>query len=157
MANTSVMNIPLINGSDYIDPEVINNAISTLDGLGLDYVTEMGTSGEWWYRKWKSGRCECGIDSKNFGNFNTVKWGAIYMSSAELQFPAYPFSFSKPPFVNIMYRNDDNKYGGIIHIHPTTNENTLLTKPPTFDVVDANGPHTYTNSKYGIFATGVYK
>lgn len=157
MANTSVMNIPLINGSDYITPEAINNAFNTLDALGLDYITEMGTSGEWWYRKWKSGRAECGIDSRTFPDVTTSIWGSAFYMGGHWQFPAYPFSFSKPPFVTIMYRNDTNKYGGIIHIHPTTDENTLLTQPPQFSVADANGPHTYKSSKFGIFVTGVYK
>lgn len=155
MANTSVMNIPLINGSDYIDPEVINNAISTLDGLGLDYVTEMGTSGEWWYRKWKSGRAECGIDQKTFADMTSYKWGALYRVGP-YKFPNFPITFSSPPISNIMYRSDNNDYGGILHVHPWYGTQAL-TAPPSFSIADPLGPHTYKSPVCGIFVTGTWK
>ena len=64
MASTTNLEIEKLNSADYVSVEPINNAFDKLDALGVDYVTESGTSGEWWYRKWKSGRAECGIDQK---------------------------------------------------------------------------------------------
>ena len=52
------MGLETINSSDYVSPTPINNNFQKLDALGLDYVVESGRSGEWWYRKWKSGRAE---------------------------------------------------------------------------------------------------
>ena len=74
MSNTTHMNIQLINSSDFVDPSVINNGFQKLDALGIDYVIESGTSGEWWYRKWKSGRADCGIDSHTFPTSNMNAW-----------------------------------------------------------------------------------
>ena len=74
MAKTPNLGINEINGSDYIDYSVFNTVFNTLDALGLDYIVEKGTSGEWWYRKWKSGRAECGIDNKNLGDQEVIAW-----------------------------------------------------------------------------------
>ena len=75
------MGLETIDSSDYVSPTPINNNFQKLDALGLDYVVESGRSGEWWYRKWKSGRAECGIDDKNFGTVSITKaWGSLFQS-----------------------------------------------------------------------------
>ena len=159
-STTKNLGLKLTTGSDLVDPvSDFSDNFQKIDAMGGDYVIEQGNSGEWWYRKWNSGRAECGIDSKLFSDFNTAVWGTgghMYIGG-HLTFPAYPFAFSKPPFVTVMYRYEKNGYGGIIHIHPASNEDNLLTQPPKFSVVDANGPHTYKGSKFGIMATGWYK
>lgn len=157
-STTENLGLKLTTGSDLVDPVTdFSDNFKKLDKLGADYVIEQGQSGEWWYRKWNSGRAECGIDSHTFADFTTGPWGPIY-NHFGMTFPAYPFAFSKAPFVTIMYRYETNNYGGIIHISPAgSNDQRLLTNPPQFGVVDAVGPHTYKNSKFGIFATGWYK
>lgn len=160
MASTTTnLGLTLTSGSDLVDPATQLTAnFEILDKLGLDYVIKQGTSGDWWYRIWKSGRAECGVDSKQFATKNSTKWGSLY-SAGQYQFSAYPIVFSAPPFVTIMYRTEDNSYGGIIHIHPTapSSQSNLLTRSPTFSVADPNGPHTYSNPKFGCYATGLYK
>ena len=47
-----------------------------LDALKVDYVVEEGTSGNWTYCKWNSGKVDC--------------WG--YVSSSSLSWHAYPTS-----------------------------------------------------------------
>lgn len=56
MAN---INFKTINSSDYVSPNVINSNFQLVDPLGYDYVTSQGTSGNWGFRKWKSGIAEC--------------------------------------------------------------------------------------------------
>lgn len=155
---TKNLGLKLTTGSDLVDPETAFSAnFRKLDELGADYVIEQGKSGEWWYRKWNSGRCECGIDSKTFASKTSANWGGHGFLCGRWVFPAYPFAFSQPPFVTIMYRYENNQYGGIVHVHPASSENNLLTQPPYFSVFDTNGPHTYTNPKFGLMATGWYK
>ena len=71
---TPNMSLALVPTSNFVTPEDFNRNFEKLDALGLDYVTEFGTSGEWWFRKWKSGRAQCGIDYKEFGDATLVPW-----------------------------------------------------------------------------------
>lgn len=85
---TTNLKINLISSSDYVSPTPINDAIKALDALGVDYVTASGTSGNWAYRKWKSGQKEC------WGTFSysaTTASGYIACSQA---FPSGLFSAS---------------------------------------------------------------
>lgn len=155
---TKNLGLKLTTGSDLVDPETAFSAnFRKLDELGADYVIEQGKSGEWWYRKWNSGRCECGMDSKTFSNKTSADWNGKGYLCGPWSFPAYPFAFSKPPFVTIMYRYESSGHGGIVHIAVASTETNLLTQPPSFYVYDASGPHTYTTPKFGLMATGWYK
>lgn len=155
---TKNLGLTLTTGSDLVDPVAgFSDNFKKLDELGSDYVIEQGKSGEWWYRKWNSGRCECGIDSKTFDSKTSSNWSNKGYLCGRWTFPAYPFAFSQPPFVTIMYRYEPNGFGGITHVHPVSNENSLLTQPPAFSVYNADGPHTYKNPKFGMMATGWYK
>lgn len=44
--------------SDYVSYSPINSNFTALDVLGKDYVIDQGNSGNWYYRKWKSGIAE---------------------------------------------------------------------------------------------------
>ena len=153
MATTENLGLSLINSSDYVSPDPINTNMTTLDKLGIDYVVEKGTSGEWWYRKWKSGRAECGIDSKNFGSVeHTIQWGGMYRSN-QLTFGAYPFSFSSVPFTAIVFQGTT---GGIEHYSYTSQgSGKSTTLSPTFFLVDANS-NTAENASFGIYVCGRY-
>lgn len=155
---TKNLGLNLTTGSDLVDPvSAFSNNFKKIDKLGADYVIEQGKSGEWWFRKWNSGRCECGIDSKTFDSMTSVDWVGHGYLCGPWSFPAYPFAFSQPPFVTIMYRYEPKGHGGIVHVLPASSENNLLTQPPSFCVYDAAGPHQYTNPKFGMMATGWYK
>lgn len=151
MANN--MGLVNIDPSDYVSPTDINNNFNKLDVLGLDYVVASGKSGEWWYRKWKSGRAECGIDDKNFGNVaHTIQWSNVFIS-AELNFGAYPFSFASRPFVTITFNsNTGTEHRSYISYVSTTSTTTS----PKFNLVD---PHSNTanNAHFGIYVVGRYK
>lgn len=156
MATTSNLGLKLTTGSDLVDPVTdFSDNFKKIDALGADYVVAKGTSGEWWYRKWKSGRAECGIDSKTFATLTPSAWGSIFLST-DMQFPAYPFAFKTAPFVTVMYRSTSGSdLGGIVHIRPASSESALLTQPPKFALADAT-KNTYISPKFGIFATGRY-
>lgn len=162
MADTTTnLNISLIQSSDYISPDPINTAFKTLDALGVDYITERGTKGDWWYRKWKSGRAECGIDKYTGATKTSVLWqeGSHMYICGEYSAPsAFPVTFSTPPMTVVMYRGESGSgpQGGIIHIHSRTGTDAY-TLAPKFSIVDAAGPHTYTTPIFGIYVTGTTK
>lgn len=157
MSTTSNMGIELIDGSDYISPDPINKAFTILDALGVDYIVEQGTSGEWWYRKWNSGRAECGIDSKTFATKTSTNWASGWGLAGTYTFGAYPFSFISSPITLIQFRYESgNSSGAMIHIHANTGTAPLTTSPK-FSLADASHPRTYTNPVCGIYVTGRYK
>lgn len=150
---TDNMGLVSINSSDYVSPTDINNNFKKLDVLGLDYVVESGKSGEWWYRKWKSGRAECGIDDKNFGDVaHTTRWSNVFIS-AELNFGAYPFSFASRPFVTVTFNSNTGQTHRSYISYVTT---TSTTTSPKFNLVDSNSG-TATAAHFGIYVVGRYK
>ena len=155
--STANLGIQLIDPSEYISPEKINSGFTVLDPLGLDYITENGYSGEWWFRKWKSGRAECGIDDKTFPNQpmtpeNTTVSGLLI--SPAMSFGAYPFSFSKRPFVAISFNSADKSYTSYV----STNTSSSTTQTPNFRLNNPNtSATTIGHPHFGIFVVGQYK
>lgn len=145
-----------IDPSDYLDPTVFNNNFNLIDKLGLDPITESGKSGEWWYRKYRSGRYECGVDSKQFAESALHGWGGsgsgLYATN-QYTFGAYPFNFSARPNAVVTFQNDANNAsrGSIIVMFNTTS----TSMSPSFEVVDPLN----INMKplCGIVVYGIYK
>lgn len=153
---TANMGLVEINSSDYVSPNDINANFKTLDALGLDYVVESGKSGEWWYRKWKSGRAECGIDDKNFGTINiNIPWGSSgeYVSE-QLNFGAYPFSFASRPFASIVVNSKSVDYEHTSYISYVSTTST--TTSPKFKIVEPE-VGTVEQVHFGIYVCGRYK
>ena len=156
MSTTTNMGIELINGSDYISPDPINDGFTKLDKLGVDYITERGTSGNWWYRKWNSGRAECGIEDYNFGALAfDEKWGSLYLTHM-LTFGAYPISFAKNPstVINFLY-DDGGTYGAFLMMRATKSEEALI-QSPKFSLARADAI-TISGAHVGIFVNGTLK
>ena len=150
------MGLESIDSSDYVSPTPINNNFKKLDVLGLDYVVEQGTSGEWWYRKWKSGRAECGIDSKSFGDqaMYTQSVGASNMyRTTDLSFGAYPFSFAARPYVEVSFEGDTKSSDRTSFV--AKKNSTSTTMSPKFFIVDWAGGNM--GAVAGIYVCGRYK
>lgn len=106
---TANLGLAIINASDYVSPTPINNNMDKIDKLGVDYIVAQGKSGEWWYRKWKSGRAECGIDYKDFGQKSMIQWNSgngVFYATDQMTFGAYPFAFASAPFKVISFIED---------------------------------------------------
>ena len=157
MSDTANLGIELIDGSDYISPDPINKGFTKLDALGVDYIIEQGTSNGWWYRKWDSGRAECGIDAKTFANKTSEPWASGWGLAGTYTFGTYPFAFISEPITLIQFRHESgNSSGAMIHIHANTGTKVLTTSP-SFSLADAAHPRTYTSPVCGIYVTGRYK
>lgn len=150
MATTENLGLNIINPSDYVSPDPFNENFQKLDTIGLDYVVEEGKSGDWWYRKWYSGRAECGVDSRNFGTVqHNYQWGALYTDEGGMSFGAYPFAFASNPFVSISYLSSQWAYAGM-------GPNGSTTMSPTFFYITARSG-SEQNVKFGIYVNGRYK
>lgn len=149
---TNNLGLESVDPSDYVSPTPFNTNFEKLDALGLDYVTASGKSGEWWYRKWKSGRMECGIDDKNFGNVSIAqKWGDMYVSD-QLNFGAYPFAFASRPFATIAFQSSagSKHYGYVSYVSSTS-----TTTSPKFVLVEVHSG-TENSVHFGIYVCGRY-
>ncbi|UNI72539.1 MAG: hypothetical protein [Chaetfec virus UA24_144] len=128
------MGLETINLSDYVSPEPINRNFAKLDPLGLDYVISRGTSGDWWFRKWKSGRLECGVDFRDFGDQAAVNWHGWFATKNYLNFGAYPQAFRSKPFVMITYMGDARNSNRSSFVFQRANTST--TRSPDFYLCD---------------------
>lgn len=149
---TNNLGLESVDPSDYVSPTPFNTNFEKLDALGLDYVTASGKSGEWWYRKWKSGRMECGIDDKNFGSVSINQtWGGMYVSG-QLNFGAYPFAFASRPFATITFQSSASAkhYGYVSYVSSTS-----TTTSPKFVLVEVY-PETENSAHFGIYVCGRY-
>lgn len=150
---TANLGLTLINGSDLVSPEPINTAFKTLDALGLDYIVASGKSGEWWYRKWKSGRAECGIDAKNFGDLqHNIAWNSMYRCATKT-FGAYPFSFAAVPCAKVAFLGTST---GSQISYVCQGNNNSTTQSPSFFIVDCVAD-TAKGCTFGITVNGRYK
>lgn len=156
MAVTNNFKLKFIEGSDVVDYNRINNYISTLDGLGTEYVLQCGTKGIWWYRKWSSGRAECGVDDSTFYKSldlrNGTDWKPFYITGRINPFGAYPFQFSSRPYASVCF-NYCTEIASCVVIQSQT---ISAERAPDF-VLAATGPVTLTNVHLSIFCTGRYK
>ena len=84
---TTNLSLNTVNSSDLISPEPFNSNFEIIDNMGLDYIVDQGKSGEWYYRKWKSGIGELWCNH----NFTTTKQGYINVGIR------YPWTFTDNP------------------------------------------------------------
>lgn len=157
---TTNFNFELPNGSDIVDPvaQIANNFQKVDDKLGVDYVTEQGTSNGWWYVKWKSGRAECGIYNKAFSSQGMSSWGNLYKTGS-MAFGSYPsdvITWTDVPHVQINFIYDDSgAFGGIVMPLATTKAQAL-TAAPNFCIVRTDSI-TFSGPHLGIRVSGTCK
>lgn len=163
MTATKNLGITKINESDYIIPDPINKAFDKFDESLADGVIEYGTKGDWWYRKWRSGRLECGVDAHNFGTYTTsTQWGSaqgIYVGGA-LTFGVFPIAFIEIPFFTVSLVKAD--YGGMAGWIGMGGSNTpnvssvSKTNSGSFYYANPN-KSTFNNMYCSCYATGRWK
>lgn len=155
MAATEKLGMQLIEGSDVVDPSVINDNFKKVDGLAVDYVVESGMSGEWWYRKWNSGRYECGVDRKAFDNVQTGTPITDVFFSRRLTFDSFPINFVSPPLSIIQFI--EASAGNEQHVIWTVNTGDATNnRPPNFAVATAIAVNLGT-CYIGCYTTGRWK
>lgn len=108
MAN---INFKTINSSDYVSPDAINSNFKLVDPLGYDYVTSQGTSGNWGFRKWKSGICEL------WGNFDYASGSGMLNCNAK-----FPVSFKSRPTSSVVAGGDGNNYVEVQYVKSSTTD-----------------------------------
>lgn len=146
MPTTTNLGLTLLEGQSLVDYNDINNYVKAIDSLGVDYVSRKGVDGNWWFRVWKSGRCECGVDNKavyESVNLNT-EWGGnkttgLWVPSSRLQpWNSFPVNFVSRPYVNVCFNYCTENASCIV-----IQSSVSLTNPPQF--VIANSGRTILN------------
>lgn len=164
MPNGQNLGLTMIQGSDLVDPQTINNNFIKVDDALVDYVVEKGDVGNWWYRKWNSGRAECGVESKTFASFgakNMHLWGTVggqnVYSTGAMTFGPYPFTFVSRPHVMINHQ-DETGFGkglmGYTKIGSSGNPGTA--QSPQFAYMSLDSTQL-GNSYFSIYVVGRWK
>lgn len=86
------------------------NVPVSINGVELDYIVDAGTSGDWTYRKWNSGKAECWATISFSTAINTA-WGSFYISSSSSR-QSYPLTFTSRPVEQTTLQA--NTYQGIL-------------------------------------------
>ncbi len=160
-SQTENLELTLTTGSDLVDPvsQLSDNFQKIDDKLGVDYIVEQGTSGEWWYRKWNSGIAECGIYNHGFGEHTMSKWGSIAKTDEAMTFGSYPsdvITWVEVPHVQINFIYDGSGSFGCMLMTLATTRAAALTAPPSFALV-REGALTFKDPHLGIRVTGRWK
>lgn len=103
MANTTNLNLQLINASDYVSVDPLNNNYNAIDALGKCYVVDSGTNGSWRYRKWSDHTMELWM-TKTYSNVAiTLPWGGLYESGSMYEnYPSGIFSEVPQVMINVL-------------------------------------------------------
>lgn len=108
-SGTKNLGLTTFNENDLVDYHDFNGNWNKIDELGKDYVIDQGYAGNkyWWYRKWKSGRAECGVDNMAFSGTTALNnWmsalptGGLFYSNKEYTFGNYPIQFQRRPYAD---------------------------------------------------------
>lgn len=155
MASTSNLQLTLLEGSSVVDYNQLNTWANAIDRLGVDYVVEKGTYGNWWFRVWNSGRCECGVDNKQYFDSLAItdgtKWKPFYVNTGGRRsvFGDYPKPFKTRPYANICFNYCD-EYASMVVLQ--ANEGST-TKAPSFSLMNADS-YTIHKVQLSIFCVG---
>lgn len=153
MAQTKNLKLTLLEGASVVDYNEINNYVKSFDALGLEYVTSKGTKGNWWYRVWNSGRCECGVDNRKYYDSLQItnRWGdtGLWVTSRINPFGNYPNTFTARPFANVCF-NYCTEAASCIVIQSQTIGGTTS---PSF-VLANSGSSVLHDVQLSIFCTG---
>ncbi|OUN47306.1 hypothetical protein B5G20_04900 [Collinsella sp. An7] len=102
MATTN-LGLAVIGQSDAVSPDPINANMEAIDKLGVDYITQQGKSGDWRYRRWKSGTFECWCIQKYQTPTSDTDGGDSKQYKVN-----YPVTFVEPPVLLVSSRQSNN-------------------------------------------------
>lgn len=99
--------LELINADDLVSVDPLNTNFNKIDEQLADAIIERGEANGWWYRKYRNGRYECGIEFKWFAKSNLTNVNNTYGVSNEYTFGNYPITFVGRPYCNITFEDEN--------------------------------------------------
>jgi len=124
-----------MSSADTLGGVRIGSGLSISNGVlsaeAADYVTESGTSGNWTYRKWLSGRAECWMEYDLYVS-SWANWGSVYESGQAVPATAFPSGlFAATPAPNVSLRNSSTGVG-IMGFETTGGQGSATTSMPLY-------------------------
>ncbi len=136
---TSHLDLDLIDPDDMVSVDPLNNNFTKIDAANADSIIERGASGDWWYRKYRNGRYECGIEFKWLDKKKIEMYKDPIGWSQEYSLPAYPITFVGRPYCNIVYLDENGGSYAKLHAWVAMNKQISRTNPPTFRIITLAG------------------
>lgn len=111
--------------------------MSVLDKTKLDamtdYITELGSTTNWTYRKWSSGWVECWCTLSISGYSCNTAVGSWYRTSI-LTPPPYPFTFNYAPYLQMFFETDTGT-GGFVWPAGMNSDDSPIVRPHKFYII----------------------
>lgn len=105
---------------------------TTLSAI-TDYVTELGSTTNWTYRKWNSGWVECWRTLSISGYSCNTAVGNWYRTAILTSVP-YPVTFDYAPYLQMFFETDTGT-GGIVWPAGTDSDDNPTTRPHKFYII----------------------
>lgn len=130
---TSHVGLELINPDDLVSVDPLNTNFNKIDEQLADSIVERGASGDWWYRKYRNGRYECGIEFK-WMNKSNLTYVDNFGWSDSYSLPAYPITFVGRPYCNIVFLDENGGNYAAVQAIIAMNKQISRTNPPAFRI-----------------------
>lgn len=117
-----------ISSNQEVLDSITADKVSAWDAAAKDYIVEEGDANNWHYVKRNNGYAECEATMEISGKACTTAIGSWYRT-AELKFGEYPFTFAKPPNVNMFFETGSGT-GGLVWTAGTASDVTSNTVQP---------------------------
>ena len=138
-----------LNGLTVSDPELLAYSFIpvseiNMENLGVaDYPIAEGKTDRWYWRKWASGRAECGCVVWCDGLTTVTQWGNLYVTGNRTA-GNYPFAFKEIPELV-----GDAQSNGIRDCIPAFTGAGSKTAPPQMYFMRPD----YCSTEFGLYAT----
>ena len=126
-----------------IEDGIYNNSVE-IDGLKQDYIVEKGTSGDWYYRKWKSGRFDAWCNTSQSFAID-IQSGSFYIGNSTVSIPSV-IGVSSIKFASVEYTGNEGDW---------TKVNALTTTTVGFAVISGVS-RSATNRTFMVYLHGTW-
>ena len=149
-ANTGTATTARTITAAVLNTKINNNINANVSTAIKDYIVERGTSGNWTYVKWNSGRAECW--GEHTGTVSSwTAWGSLYeATSHRFNYPSGLFK-TAPKYTATVHSSSDGVFG------PESYLANSATQTPLFYALRPNAGSTGLTVYYDIYAWGNWK
>lgn len=129
--------------------KLLTKILSLIKAVSVDYIVDEGKSGNWYYRKWNSGRCEQWLH-ENPGSYTVSTQRGNMYSGADIT-RTFPVAFTNIHTFHGSVELQTTNYVTLLQITGFSNTNL------TFRIVAGSSVSANTNYWLQIYAQGTWK
>ena len=128
---------------NHIEQGIYDNSLE-ITALKQDYIIAEGTSGDWYYRKWKSGHLEAWCNT-SLSFAVSIQSGSFYIGNSSVSIPSV-IGVSSIKYVDVVYTGNEGDW---------TKVNTLSTTSVGFALISGVS-RAATSRTFMVYLQGTY-